>query len=109
MQNINNVFTETGRISALHFSNLFVAETDEKKKADLIADTLVTLQERIEQKQQSSDIATKNDVQLVRTDVQILREEVKKEIVESKLSIIKWVAGLMVAQTALFVSLSKIL
>jgi len=53
------------------------------------------------------------DIESVRAeltkDIEVLRAEVKAEIAESKAGIIKWVAGMLVAQAALIATLVKLL
>ena len=55
----------------------------------------------------------KKDMEVLRTelkkDMEVLRAEIKTEIAESRASTIKWVAGMLVAQTALIATLVKLL
>ncbi|RZB33446.1 MAG: hypothetical protein SRB2_03999 [Desulfobacteraceae bacterium Eth-SRB2] len=70
------------------------------------------------------NLATKNDLKTtesnltkyiesvraeVKKDIELLRSELRKEIAESKAGIIKWVAGMLVAQAALIATLVKLL
>ena len=45
----------------------------------------------------------------LKKDMEVLRAEIKTEIAESRASTIKWVAGMLVAQTALIATLVKLL
>ncbi len=55
----------------------------------------------------------KKDIEQLRSDVtkeiELVRVEFKKEIAESKAGIIRWVAGMLVAQAALIATLVKLL
>ena len=55
----------------------------------------------------------KKDIQELRSelkkDIEMLRSELQKEIAESKAGIIRWVAGMLVAQAALIAALVKLL
>ena len=42
-------------------------------------------------------------------DIEFVRAELKKDIAESKADVIKWVAGMLVAQAALIATLVKLL
>jgi len=53
------------------------------------------------------DLATKGDIQDVRSEIQGVRNEiqdVRNEIANTKHEILKWMMGMMVAQTALIVA-----
>jgi len=54
-------------------------------------------------------LATKRDVEILRTDVEKLRIELTAEIQKSKTETIKWVAGMLVAQAAIIATLVKLL
>ena len=54
-------------------------------------------------------LATKYDIELLRRDMKELELELKKEIASSKSEIIKWVAGMLVAQAAIVATLVKLL
>ncbi|MBW1716891.1 MAG: DUF1640 domain-containing protein [Deltaproteobacteria bacterium] len=45
----------------------------------------------------------------LKKDIEVLRSEVKTQIAESKVSTIKWVAGMLVAQAGLIATLVKLL
>ncbi|MDL1964379.1 MAG: DUF1640 domain-containing protein [Deltaproteobacteria bacterium] len=49
------------------------------------------------------------EIELVRKDTKLISAELKQEIAESKAGIIKWVAGMLVAQAALIATLVKLL
>jgi|LGVF01.1.fsa_nt_gb hypothetical protein len=55
----------------------------------------------------------KKEIELLRSDltkeIELVRVEFKKEIAESKAGIIRWVAGMLVAQAALIATLVKLL
>jgi len=55
----------------------------------------------------------KKDIESVRSelkkDIELLRAELRREIAESKVSVIKWVAGMLIAQAAFIVTLIKLL
>ena len=55
----------------------------------------------------------KKDIQELRSelkkDIEMLRSELQKEIAESKAGVIRWVAGMLVAQAALIAALVKLL
>ena len=54
----------------------------------------------------------KRDIEQLRSegknDIELLRSELKKDIAESKAGIIRWVAGMLVAQAALIAALVKL-
>ena len=54
----------------------------------------------------TSELATRRDVELIRRDVELI---VQKEIAQAKSEIIKWVAGMLVAQAAVIATLVKLL
>ena len=55
----------------------------------------------------------KKDIESVRSelkkDIELLRAELRREIAESKVSVIKWVAGMLIAQAAFIVTLIKLI
>jgi len=59
-----------------------------------------------------SSLATKTDLQLLKndlkTDLQLLENKLLTEILHTRSEIIKWVAGMMVAQAAVFVAILKL-
>ena len=67
-----------------------------KKQAEAISRVLTESLETHE------DLATRNDLQL-------LDFSIKKDIAETKADIIKWVAGMLVAQVAIVATLIKLL
>ncbi|MDP3260268.1 MAG: hypothetical protein Q8M34_06760 [Thermodesulfovibrionales bacterium] len=54
-------------------------------------------------------LATKRDIEILRTDLEKLRIELTMEIQKSKTETIKWVAGMLVAQAAIVATLVKLL
>jgi hypothetical protein len=45
----------------------------------------------------------------LKKDIELLRAELRTEIAESKVSVVKWVAGMLIAQAAFIVTLIKLL
>jgi hypothetical protein len=45
----------------------------------------------------------------LKKDIELLRAELRIEIAESKVSVVKWVAGMLIAQAAFIVALIKLL
>ena len=45
----------------------------------------------------------------LKKDIELLRAELRREIAESKVGVIKWVAGMLIAQAAFIVTLIKLL
>ncbi|HMW58605.1 MAG TPA: hypothetical protein PKE49_17965 [Leptospiraceae bacterium] len=56
-----------------------------------------------------SQLATKEDLLVVRRDFQDVKQELKLEISASRMETLRWMMGMMVAQLALLVSILKIL
>ncbi len=129
---ISQILTSSGRISALHFSNMLKQEKDEDKKNDLIAEAFLLLQEENIKRQQEQENAIKKQQekeQLTKKDILNIEKEIigikeniirKKErinkmdqnISESKPDLqktintqTKWFIGLLTAYTALIISL----
>ncbi|MHC1791783.1 hypothetical protein [Solidesulfovibrio sp.] len=55
------------------------------------------------------DLATRHDIALVQKDIAVLQAEVEKKLAEAKASLIMWVAGMLVAQSAIIAALVKLL
>ncbi len=51
------------------------------------------------------ELATKGDIQDVRTEIQDIRIELKAEIADTKHEILKWMVTAMLAQTAILIGL----
>lgn len=73
-----------------------------EKQAEAIA-------KAFQEAQANADLATKGDVQAVRDDLRELELRLKLIIETSKVDMIKWVAGLMLAQAAVIAALVKLL
>lgn len=54
-------------------------------------------------------LATKNDLTVVRKDIETVRRDLEVTLAKTKVEIIKWVAGMMVAQSATTMALVKFL
>ena len=59
--------------------------------------------------QSNAELATKGDIQAVRDDLRELELRMKMAIETSKVDMIKWVSGLMLAQAAVIAALVKLL
>jgi hypothetical protein len=55
------------------------------------------------------DLATRHDIALVQKDIALLRADVDAQLAKAKTDIIKWVAGMLVAQSAIIAALVKLL
>lgn len=55
------------------------------------------------------DVATKQDLASIKQDMLVMKAELRNEIAETKISLIKWTAGLLAGQTALVITLMKFL
>jgi len=55
------------------------------------------------------DLATKHDIALVQKDIALLKADVDTKLAETKADLIKWVAGMLVAQSAIIAALVKLL
>ena len=56
-----------------------------------------------------SELASQKDIEEVKRDIERLRLELPKEIKDSQLKTVLWVACLLVANSAMIVSLLKLL
>lgn len=54
-------------------------------------------------------IAVKDDISAVKRDISLVKSEIRNEISNAKVEIIKWVAGMLVAQGAIVAALVKLL
>ena len=76
---ISQILTPSGRISALHFSNMLKQEKDEDKKNDLIAEAFLLLQEENIKRQQEQENAIKKQQekeQLTKKDILNIEKEI---------------------------------
>ncbi|MDQ7832496.1 MAG: hypothetical protein RDU30_12245 [Desulfovibrionaceae bacterium] len=55
------------------------------------------------------EAASKHDIALIQKDIALLRADVETRLAETRTEIIKWVAGMLVAQAALIAALVKLL
>ena len=86
-------------MSAIAFDSLLIANRFKdagftRKQSEVFAETLHEILE--------DDVATKGDIK--NSEIAL-----RKEIAESKVEIIKWVVGLLLAQTGVIVALVKII
>jgi len=72
-----------------------------EKQAEVQAETFAEIIE--------DRIATKHDILLLKQDLKELELTLKRDIANSKAEIIKWVAGMLVAQAAIVATLVKLL
>ncbi|WDN87096.1 hypothetical protein BuS5_00064 [Desulfosarcina sp. BuS5] len=56
-----------------------------------------------------SNLATKQDILMLQKDIAETKGDLQKEIAETKAGIIKWVAGMLLAQSAVVATLVKLL
>ena len=61
------------------------------------------------QDQQLQDVATKADLLVIKNEIIAVKNELSKDIANSKAEILKWVAGMLIAQGAVTASLVKLL
>jgi len=91
---------------------VYEAFKDDEKKARVLSEVIDELESRIAPLR---DVATRGDLEVtklalqkqieeVRLTLQKEIEEVRKEVEAVKASLVKWVAGLMVAQTGILIS-----
>jgi hypothetical protein len=59
--------------------------------------------------QENAELATKGDIRMVRDDLRDTESRMKAAIAVSQSDMIKWVAGLLIAQTAVIAALVKLL
>ena len=93
-------------MSAIAFDSLLIANRFRnagftRKQSEVFAETLHEILD--------DDIATKGDIKS--SEIALMKEiaDIRKEIAESKVEIIKWVVGLLLAQTGVIVALVKII
>ena len=56
-----------------------------------------------------AEMATKADIAAVRLEIERVRSDLEVKIVATKAELVKWVAGLLIAQAAVVVALIKLL
>jgi hypothetical protein len=54
-------------------------------------------------------LTTKQDIELLRRDMKQMELELKKDIAASRSEVVKWVAGMLIAQAAIVATLVKLL
>ena len=93
--------------------DLKTTESDLTKYIESVRKDLKTTESNLTKYIESVRTELKKDMEVLRTelkkDMEVLRAEIKTEIAESRASTIKWVAGMLVAQTALIATLVKLL
>ena len=80
---------------------VYEAFKDDEKKARVLSEVIDELESRIAPLR---DVATRGDLEITKLALQKQIEEVRKEVEAVKASLVKWVAGLMVAQTGILIS-----
>ena len=96
--------------SAKEIAGVFRQTVDEN-----LANKIDLEQVRSELKKDIEQLRTevKKDIEQLRSelkkDIELLRSDLQKEIAESKAGIIRWVAGMLVAQAVLIAALVKLL
>ena len=94
-------------MSAIAFDSLLFAKRLKaagftEKQAEVLVEEQVEIFE-------NNDAATKEDIAYIKKDLKEMELTLRKEIAESKVEIIKWVVGLLLAQTGVIVALVKII
>ncbi len=104
----------------LKFANKLKAAGAESKlaevEAEAIAEAFINYQAQIEKHWLEKQTATKSDIAEIKLEIEKLRSETQKSISETQKSIsdakndmLKWTAGMLLAQTGLIVTLLKVL
>ena len=94
-------------MSAIAFDSLMFAKRLKEagftsKQAEVLVEEQVEIFE-------NNETATKEDIAYIKKDLKEMELTLRKEIAESKVEIIKWVVGLLLAQTGVIVVLVKII
>lgn len=89
------------------------SKNDLKMTESNLTKYIETVRAELEKSIESLRAELKKDIEMLRAelkkDIEVLRSEVKTQIAESKVSTIKWVAGMLVAQAGLIATLVKLL
>jgi len=104
----------------LKYANKLKAAGAEPKlaevEAEAMAEAFAEQQSQIEKYWLEKQTATKSDIAEIRLEIERLRSETQKSIaetqrtvVEAKNDMLKWCAGMLLAQTGLIVTLFKVL
>ena len=95
-------------------ARVYEAFKDDEKKARVLAEVVEELERHILGVATKSDLqalATKDDLKPLATkdELEITKLTLQKEIERTKASLVKWVAGLLVVQTGVIVSIITLL
>jgi hypothetical protein len=97
----------------LKFANRLKAAGAESRlaevEAEAIAEAFAEQQVQIEKHWIEKQTATKTDVAEIRLEIERLRAETHRAIVEAKNDMLKWGAGMLLAQAGLIITLIKLL
>ncbi len=97
----------------LKYANKLKAAGAESKlaevEAEAMAEAFAEQQLQNEKNWLTKQIATKSDIAEIKLEIERLRSETQKAIVEGKNDMLKWCAGMLLAQTGLIVTLFKVL
>ncbi len=84
-----------------------------KKDIEILRSDLKTTESNLTKDLKTTESNLTKYIESVRAelkkDIELLRSELRTEIAESKVSVIKWVAGMLIAQAAFIVALIKLL
>jgi len=110
---IAEIFREAIEENLANKGDLKTTESNLTKYIESVRKDLKTTESNLTKYIESVRTELKKDMEVLRTelkkDMEVLRAEIKTEIAESRASTIKWVAGMLVAQTALIATLVKLL
>ena len=110
---IAEVFREAVEENLANKNDLKTTESNLTKYIESVHMELKTTESNLTKYIESVRTELKKDIELLRTelkkDIELLRSELRKEIAESKAGIIRWVAGMLVAQAAIIATLVKLL
>ena len=93
----------------LKFANRLKAAGAESRLAEVEAEAFAEQQVQIERHWTEKQTATKTDVAEIRLEIERLRAETHRAIVEAKNDMLKWGAGMLLAQAGLIVTFIKLL
>jgi len=87
-------------------TKVYEAFKDDEEKARVLSEVIEELETRLAP---PGDVATKGDLEVTKLTLQKEIEQVRREVEQVKASVIKWVAGLLVVQTGVIVSIIALL
>lgn len=111
----DSFITEQG-FDALILSKFFKSVNFSEDQAEAVAEAIIMASSSIEKKigifeeknsKNLSDLCTKGDLLITKKELELQIEKVRAEIANVKSDLIKWVAGLMIANTGLLFTLIK--